>query len=172
MNNLILMTGTPGSGKTTLLESLQEIGFPFVSEPARPILESDPIYAQEPKKFVEKLLEKSIENYQLALEDGRRVFFDRGIPDLIAYAKWFKLETSEIEKACREFRYNQKVFLFRPWKEIYKNDEMRTMTFDEALLFHEYLKEGYEVAGYDLVDVPLGSLKERRDLIILETRNI
>ena len=48
-----------------------------------------------------------------------------------------------------------------PWEEIYTTDAERQMTFRQVLSFHQRVQEAYQIAGYALVPVPVGTLEER-----------
>jgi predicted ATPase len=49
----------------------------------------------------------------------------------------------------------------RPWAEIYTTDDERTMSFEATLPFQRLMEEAYEEAGYELVEIPRGSIAER-----------
>lgn len=68
-------------------------------------------------------------------------------------------------KACAEHKYT-KVFLLPPWKEIYVSDTERYETYEQATLLHKHLKETYTSFGYDLIEVPKGSVETRVDFVM------
>ncbi len=89
-------------------------------------------------------------------------FFDRGIPDLIAYIRKDKLSVPEIfYVSAKEYRYNHIVFLTPPWKDIYENDSERRETFEEAKKIHAEIVSTYLNLGYETHTVPKGTIDER-----------
>lgn len=94
------------------------------------------------------------------------VFFDRGIPDIIAYLDCFNTPIPQLflEK-CHQYQY-QKIFHFSPWKQIHITDNERYESFEEALQIDSFLTKTYQNFGYQIVNVPFGSIDERVDYII------
>src|SRR5262245_42280724 len=90
MDQFFILTGAFGSGKTTLLEHLRRLGFSGVDEPARPILaeqrrlNGDGLPEREPRRFVELMLFRAVHDYRRMSAATTPVFFDRGIPDMLA----------------------------------------------------------------------------------------
>jgi len=166
-NNYIAITGAPGSGKTTLMREFAIRGITCIEEPARQLIAEqraiggNALPEKDPSLFVEHLLSQSIQNFQSSIESDNLILFDRGIPDVIAYARWYNLSLGKIQKACQDMRYRQQVFLLSPWEEIYSTDEERKMTFEQTIIFHEYLKDAYRSAEYQLIEVPQSSIEDR-----------
>ena len=48
-----------------------------------------------------------------------------------------------------------------PWEEIYISDDERYENFEQAKLIYNHLTETYEKYGYNLIEVPTGSVEER-----------
>ena len=124
-NNLIIVSGAPGVGKTTLLERLSE-EYIYVKEPAREIISEqkavngDGISSRNPKKFVDLLLTRSIENYKKIENCRDIILFDRGITDVIAYADWYEFDLTSYIDASKEYRYCDHVFYISPWERYIK----------------------------------------------------
>src|SRR5690606_26813955 len=98
------------------------------------------------------------------------VFFDRGIPDVLAYMDFFgQAYGSEFRRACEGNRYDR-VFLLHPWEEIYISDNERLESFDEAVQIHDYLLSAYRNFGYKPISVPEGPVADRAAHIIKELR--
>ncbi|BCA96083.1 hypothetical protein TUM19329_24440 [Legionella antarctica] len=144
MNQLYILTGSPGSGKTAMLAELSKRGFPIVDEPARRVLlqqrliDGEGVYDKNPFLFKELMLSRMLYDYESAPKFDL-VFFDRGLPDLIAYSKCFNLDIGSELKASHTNRYNPTVFFAPAWEQIYINDEERTLTFDAAQVFENDL---------------------------------
>ncbi len=98
------------------------------------------------------------------------VFLDRGIPDILAYMHYIgDSYPSFFDQACKESQY-QKVFILPPWEEIYESDEARYENFEQAQLIYQHLNETYKNYGYELTEVPKGTLEERIDFIFSELK--
>jgi predicted ATPase len=164
--NRFVITGAPGVGKSTLLSALERHSIICVPEPARIVLaeqralKSEALPEKNSKLFCEKLLERSIENYRFNRPNHELVIFDRGIPDNIAYATCFGLDTEPYFEASQRFPYSRQVFLLAPWEEIYVTDEERKMTFKEVCEFHQSILKAYARLGYEAIEVPRSSPNE------------
>ncbi len=169
----IVITGGPGSGKTSIINELTKRGFTCFEEISRQIiLEArekgiEQLFLTDPIQFSELLLEGRVMQHSDALEsDNEFVFLDRGIPDIPAYMD-FKGDTYPdfFTEACKDHKYDS-IFILAPWQEIFTTDSERYENFDQALEIHEKLLDTYTESGYDLRDVPFGSIEARADYII------
>ena len=164
---LHVLTGAPGTGKSAILGWLAVAGKNVVDEPAREILREQRSTGgsgtpdRQPATFVDLLLQRSIEKYRAARLSGTDVIFDRGIPDCIAYAVHLGVDPEPSVIACRAHRYEREVLIVAPWEEIYAVDEQRTMSFEDTIGFHDAIVRAYEGAGYELVEIPRGSIEDR-----------
>ena len=174
MDNLknYVITGMSGTGKTTLVDSLRGFGFQCYEEPARKILEyqikidGPALPAKNPTMFVQEMLAHSLRDIEEANSTKGVTVFDRGLPDVVAYAIRFGVVHKEIERIAKTVRYNHQVFLLPPWDEIFRNDEFRKASFESYIKFHELLRKSYTGLGYELVDVPKISPEARVDFIL------
>lgn len=160
-----VVTGAPGTGKTTLVDSLNHLG-EVVGEPARELIAEHQAATGEesldgsPGLFIERLIARSIEKFDLALSAGI-VIYDRGLPDCVAYARTFGVDPAAALDAARKRRYVSPVFVTPPWDAIYTNDDMRRASFDMVEAFHGDVVRAYEALGYDIVELPKASVAER-----------
>lgn len=169
----IVITGGPGTGKTSVIRELEAEGHYCLHEISRQItLEAQKkgisqLFLQEPLLFSELLLEGRIQQFMDAEHLGAgHVFIDRGIPDVVAYMDYFGNDyPSVFNNVCTEYVYDG-IFLLPPWEEIYVSDNERYESFEQATKIHTHLKRSYEKAGYDPIEVPVGTEKERRDFIL------
>ena len=53
-----------------------------------------------------------------------------------------------------------------PWKDIFVSDNERYENFEQAIEIHDHLIKTYKRFGYQLIDVPIGSVKKRADFIL------
>ena len=164
-----ILTGAPGTGKTSVVSAIGD-SVATVPEPARQVLhehagQSSRRLDSQPELFVSRLLERSLDNYHSASPEGITLF-DRGIPDVIAYALISDASPDEATEAAFRFRYEPIVFIAPLWEEIYTTDDLRDATFDQIAVFDRALRDAYDSVGYQLVELPLTTVEERVDFIL------
>jgi len=171
-DNYFILTGTFGTGKSTLLDLLQTRGVLGIVEPARPILaeqrrlQGDGVPERNPRLFVELMLRQMLRAYRQQEASPGPVLFDRGVPDVLAYAALFGFEFPDGEKAARLYRYNARIFLAPPWEEIYCTDDERKAPYSLACRFDNDLRAIYSRFGYSFVVLPFASVERRADFIL------
>lgn len=177
MNHFYVLTGAPGSGKSTILDRLRNRGFTGLDEPARQILAEQRSFGGQgvpdidPGLFMQLMLSRSIFEYRrMQHENHRSLFFDRGVPDAIAYADLYELDTVAARTAAQLYRYNKLVFLAPAWADIYRQDDERKMTYDQARRFGDNMGPIYRDLGYDLVEIPRDTPENRADFILSKVR--
>lgn len=174
-DNLFVLTGGPGSGKTTLVDALADAGFATCPEAGRAIIRDqtaldDPALPwNDPALFAELMLSWELRSHHAATRRDRPVFFDRGIPDTIGYLRLTGIAVpAHMRKAAGLFRYNARVFVTPPWREIFARDDERSQTWEEAVRTHDIMVETYAELGYSLVPVPPAPVVERLRFIRAE----
>src|SRR3546814_19001103 len=65
------------------------------------------------------------------------------------------------DRAAELFRYQRRVFIAPPWREIFAADAERTQDFAEAHVTYEARVAVYAGLGYELVPIPLAPVSER-----------
>ena len=166
-----VLTGAPGTGKSAVLERLGLQGYDRVEEPARQILAEQRSFGgngvpdADPALFVELMLSRAVFERRKPRRADLPVFFDRGIPDLIAYALLYGLDDRPARSAAHKYHYNPTVFFAPPWKDIYSTDEERRMTYGQAADFGERMRDAYQGLGYTLVELPRETPEERARFI-------
>ncbi|WP_100611321.1 AAA family ATPase [Confluentibacter lentus] len=174
----IVITGGPGTGKSSIINDLMQRGFTCLEEISRDIiLEAqkqgiEQLFLTNPLLFSERLLNGRKQQYADALnETANPVFFDRGVPDIVAYMD-FKGEDypQHFIDACKDCVYDY-VFILKPWQAIYTSDNERYEDFGQAMQIHEHLLNTYQKYDYKLLDVPFDTVENRTNYI-LKTLNI
>lgn len=173
MQQKIVITGGPGTGKTTIIDFLIQLKHTCLPEISRALtLEArengiDQLFLTDPLLFSKMLLEKRTEQYNASKNiKTKLLFFDRGIPDILAYLNFAKQEHSfDFTKINKENSYN-KVFITPPWKEIYTTDNERFETFEQATTIHNYILDTYTNLNYQPILIPKGSIEERIHFIL------
>jgi predicted ATPase len=169
----VLLIGGPGSGKTTILSDLKKRGYTCFKEVSREIIKEahkkgiKQLFLTNPDEFNQKVLDGRINQFKASDKiDVDYVFIDRGLPDIIAYNDYLNINSKpDIIQASKQFIYDY-VFLFPAWKKIYKNDNERYESFEQALVIEAKLKETYTNFGYEIYEVPIGEIYERTNYIL------
>ena len=147
----IVISGSPGGGKTTLINELSRLGYAVFNEFSRNIIEKGlkegkgRYFLKDPEAFSEALFygrKKQFEDFNSLESTPPYVFFDRGIHDIYAYLEAHGKASMKWENLIASFQYDL-VFLVTPWKEIYKQDEARLETFDEAEYYFSFIASVY-----------------------------
>lgn len=171
-NKKILITGGPGFGKSTILNALELLGFKVEHEISRQIIKEqlnsggDILPWKNLETFSRIVIEKRIKQFCESPPD-EFVFFDRGIPDVIAYMNVDNLDIpAKYVSSLKDYSYFNEVFVTPPWKEIFLNDNERLESFDDALKIHKQICETYNQLGYTLVNIPSVSVNDRVEFIL------
>lgn len=114
--------------------------------------------------FLRRLVQRSIDDFN-SVSGATVVFFDRGLPDCVAYAAVFGLDPGSVLEQASAFRYDSPVFIAPPWKEIYTRDALRRATFQQVEAFHVHLRSAYLRLGYELIELPRTSPRGRVEAI-------
>ncbi|WP_047245458.1 AAA family ATPase [Maribacter thermophilus] len=180
----IVITGAPGTGKTSVIKSLENSGFFCFHEIIRTmtleaieneeadVLQNNPIdFVSDAASFNQKLLKGRLDQFKQATTLQKDiVFYDRGVPDVLAYMDYFEQSYgTDFLNACKANRYD-KVFLLPPWKEIYKQDNERLESYSQAVDLHIHLEKTYNSFGYEIIEVPFGTVEERLKYILNNTQ--
>jgi predicted ATPase len=104
------------------------------------------------------------------LDQPGPVFFDRGIPDTIAYLRLMQRPVpAHMIKTASVFRCNPLVFVAPYWAEIFTNDEERKQSPGEAERTCRKLIEIYEELGFELAMLPLVPVTGRLRFVLKRT---
>lgn len=176
----IVITGGPGTGKTSVINKLESSNFYCFHEVIRDMTKnakekenvinhaSNPLlFVSDPDEFNNLIMKGRIQQFKKEIINNKNIaFYDRGIPDVLAYMDFFKQQyKKEFIEACENCIYDQ-VFIFPPWEDIYVSDNERGESFDESAQIHQNLLHTYKKYGYECIEVPFGTINERTDFII------
>ncbi len=164
-----VITGTLYSGKSAIINELAIKGFQTVPEVATTLINKNKlkgIPSWETRKD-EALFQQKIYEMKLEVEENipkdRIVFFDRGLPDSIAYYKFCGLDAQELEHISKD-RYSGVFFLEA--LSGYEKGGLRKETPDEREIIGRFLRQAYEDLGYHVIFIPKLPIEERLDLIL------
>lgn len=170
----IAITGASGGGKSTILRKLGSRGFVIQEEIGRLIVKEElkvdgnALPWKDKIAFRDKLFEKSCDVYKThAANQSGLVFFDRTFIEAIAYSAIIKEETPKrMLDTLPIYRFYDLVFVCPPWQEIYVTDAERKHDFDFAMSEYEANITAYKNAGYELLEVPFGTVEARCDFVL------
>lgn len=159
-----IITGAPGTGKSSLLEELKNNNYNCYNEVSRIIIkEQQQINGnlfpwKNLSGFAEECFIRMKEQLKKANSDIN--FYDRAIPDIIAY-----LEHSNLPVPLHYFKQNnqyQKYVFYLPlWEEIYTNDAQRPEPFSLAQKLDKQLRKTYNKLNFVLVEIPKITVSNR-----------
>ena len=170
----VIISGGPGFGKTSIIDELERREFKCMHEVSRSIIKEqlesggDILPWKNLNTFSRFLFERRVKQFEEA-PNNKWVFFDRGIPDIIAYMGKDELEIpSSYMLKIEECNYFPTVFIVPPWKEIYQNDNERMEDYKTACELDQIICATYKNLGYDVIELPKVPVKERANFILKE----
>lgn len=173
MGKLFVITGGPGSGKTSLIEALATCGYRTTVEAGRSIIREQlelggqALPWSNATAFAELMLKREIQSYRKASASAQLVFFDRGIPDVVGFLRLMSLPVPPLaELSARDLRYDRRVFIAPPWRDIFEQDAERQQTFTLAVATYDAMVTEYTHRGYELLPLPLASIDERVQFVL------
>ena len=167
--NWYVITGAPCSGKTAVISALEQLGYPVVHEVARAYIDEELQKGKSIAKiksdvlfFERHILYKKIE-IEKSLSKDATVFLDRGVPDSIGYYILEGLYPDEPIQQSKQNRY-KKIFFFE--RLLFEKDGVRSEDDKIAAELDRIIKESYHMLGYDIISVPILTVKDRVDFIL------
>lgn len=171
--NWYVITGGPSSGKTTVLKELAKLGYLVYPESARVIIDNEMKKGKTIEEirgneaaFQKEVFKMNLKREKKAPKD-QIVFFDRAIPDSIAYYQICGLNPKEVLKFCQKKRY-RKIFFFEQLP--FEKDYARVEDSKTVKNLNKLLKESYKKLGYKVINIPAMPVKERIQKILSEIR--
>ena len=172
----LVLTGGPGSwqGSTRSSTLCRKLDMTDPVEAGRGVIQDQvadwracPAVGRSPRlRGIDALLGE-MRSYHLAARlRWARGFFDRGVPDVVGYLRMLGLPVPAHTDKASVFRYNRRVFIAPPWKEIFEQDRERRQDFGEAVRTYEAMVATYLSYGYDLVEIPRATVEDRVRFIL------
>ncbi|MEO8329725.1 MAG: AAA family ATPase, partial [Candidatus Nanopelagicales bacterium] len=169
-----ILTGPPGSGKTCLLHALADKGYEVIEEAV-----TDLILAQQAEHiavrdhnaaFLEVVVDVQRQRQlEVAKSTARAQVFDRSPLCTLALARYLGLEpelglTNELQRIIHHQVYRNSVFFVRPLG-FCEPTAVRTITYEDSLVFEGIHEQVYLEHGFTLVDVPAANVSNRADFV-------
>jgi predicted ATPase len=169
-NNWYVISGGPGTGKTTLIKLLEARGYATIPEMARHCIDEQLALGKTMQDIGQNQLafQQEIVEHQLTAERNapkdRVTFFDRGIPDSLAYYRYNHLPEDEvIQRALAGCSY-KKVFLLDPLPLV--SDYARQETERQQRELCALIQDVYMHLPFPIVHVPVLPVDERVAFIL------
>lgn len=173
MQQKIVITGGPGTGKSTILNELIQQKYDCMPEISREIILKarekgiEQLFLKKPLLFSQLLLEGRENQFSQADKMKTKIiFFDRGIPDVHGYMNYLGVDYPNVFKEISNKNRYTSVFMLPPWQEIYTSDNERYENFEQSLAIHNHLKKTYLELGYEIMEVPKGTIEKRVNFIL------
>lgn len=168
--NWYVITGGPSSGKSTVIRALKDMGYKTTIELARHYIDlqrmngrsTEEIRANQ-RQFQHKVLNLQID-LERRLDPKEQIFFDRALPDEVAYYEYFKLEPDEKLVEYLQTASYKKIFIMDllPLDSDYARTEDREAQLD----LHNRIIDVYKKRGESIVFVPVLPVKERVKFVL------
>ncbi|MDG6105044.1 AAA family ATPase [Dactylosporangium aurantiacum] len=169
-----IITGAPGAGKTTILAALRDRGYAVVEEAATDVN----LRLRAPGRdevwrvpgFIDAITLLQREREQRPVPPATAVqVFDRSPICTLALARYLGLPVTpvlagEVDRVTAEGTYQRRVFFVRLLGFVTPT-AVRRITFEQSVAFERFHEQAYREHGFELVDVPAGTLADRVDLI-------
>ncbi|WP_133128403.1 AAA family ATPase [Legionella nagasakiensis] len=167
--NWCVITGAPSSGKTTLINALSVKGYRTAPEIARAYLTY--LLAKHLQNFSLRRDNETVQSKILELKLAREkqlpphelIFFDRGVPDSLAYYRFYHLDTRSIINKMSLYRYAH-VFFLEGLPMIH--DEIRQEDEKKAERIGEAIYNTYTELGYPVIHIPSASVEQRLEMVL------
>lgn len=168
-----VLTGAPSSGKSTLLATLSARGYKTQQEAARLVIEREIAAGRsltelrsDARAFQHETLRLK-QAWEAELPKDEIIFFDRGIPDTVAYYAHEGVKEDEtLREAMKHASYRKVFILDLISRENFVLDGARSETWEGAQELDRLLEAAYRDAGYEVIRVPVMSVDERANFIL------
>jgi predicted ATPase len=158
MSEKFIITGAPGSGISTLFKALKKQGYTcFQDNISFNCKQKSDNPSNNPggKSREECMLDAMLKRYQESNNHPSTCFFERAIPDLIAFLKHQKADVPEKYEAwLNNCPFNKNAFMLPPWPGLVVYNTEKWRTFDQDMDLYFQLYDTYSELGFRLWEVP------------------
>ena len=169
-----ILTGAPGAGKTSILRALAASGYAVVPEAATDVMSARLALGEaEPwtgPLFIERIAALQRQRREAPVRPGVTVeVHDRSAVCTLALARYLghpvpPLLEEEVAQITGDGFFDRRVFFVRPIG-FCEPTAARRISYSESLAFERIHEDEYRRLGFDLVDVPAGTIAERAEAI-------
>jgi predicted ATPase len=165
-----IISGGPGTGKSTLLAALAGSGEVCREEVSRQVIREQKAQGGRllPWFDLTAFAQECVARMQMQLAESplhQRVFFDRGLPDVVGYMRHGGLiPPAELRTASRA--YSPWVFFAPPWREIFANDTERPQTYEVSVALSKQIRLAYSEFGFRVIELERTSVEGRVQQIL------
>lgn len=174
--NWYVITGGPNSGKTSVINYLAYLSHTIRPEIARIIIDDELSKGKTIKeirkdeiKFLNEITKLKIRSEECTPKE-ELVFWDRAIPDDIAYLRYYNADCSFQLEASKNRLYKG-IFLLDMLPN-YKADYARIETEETVQNIQEEIYKTYTELGYEVIQVPVISIEERVNKILQHVQKV
>jgi predicted ATPase len=169
-----IITGAPGAGKTTILAALRDRGYAVVDEAATDVIAREQALGRDRPShdagFIDAIALLQRERQQQPAPPTATVqVFDRSPICTLALAHYLgqpvtPILTHEVDRVVAARIYQPRVFFVHLLGFITPT-AARRITLAQSIRFEQFHQQAYRDHGFELVDVPVGTLEDRVQLI-------
>lgn len=166
-----IVTGTPGAGKTVLIEELARRGYASVPGAATAVIAEMSADGTDEHWLADDFVDRIVrrQHADLSRETARVVLHDRSVFCTLALCRHLGREVPaslirEIDEVLHGNVFERTAFLVRPLGFVVPT-EARRITYEQSLAFEVWHQRTYAEYGFRLIDVPLGTVEQRADLV-------
>jgi len=169
-----IITGAPGGGKTTILAALKACGYAVVDEAATDVIAREHALGRQESwrdaSFVDAITLLQRERQEQPAPPATAVqVFDRSPICTLALAHYggqpvTPVLVKEVDRVVAERIYQPRVFFVHLLGFITPT-AARRITLAQSVRFERFHQQAYLDHGFELVDVPAGTIEERVELV-------
>jgi predicted ATPase len=169
-----IITGAPGAGKTTIVTALRDRGYAVVDEAATDVITHEHALGRDEAwlgaGFIDAITllqrERQEQPTQPATTDQ---VFDRSPICTLALAQYLgrpvtPILAKEVDRVVAERIYQPRVFFVHLLGFITPT-AARRITLAQSVRFERFHEQAYRDHGFELVNIPAGTLEERVELV-------